>query len=51
MNQNTRRLLADNLSLDDQALANLLVEQTAKSGGGDDMTVLVASLCQPETQE
>ena len=49
--ETTRRLLADNLSLDDQALANLLVEQTAKSGGSDDMTVLVASLCQPETQE
>ena len=49
--QKTADLICDHLQLEGQELANLLVEQAAKEGGGDDMTVVVAQLREPQTKE
>jgi len=40
----TEALLQEQAALEGQALANLLVEESARRGAGDDMTVLVADL-------
>jgi serine/threonine protein phosphatase PrpC len=42
--EQTQMLLRDSAHLEGQQLANLLVEQSAGRGSGDDMTVLVADL-------
>ncbi len=42
-------LLRENSGLGGQVLADLLIEQAAKAGGGDDMTVIVADLQANET--
>ena len=40
----TETLLREQGRLEGQALANLLVEEAARRGSGDDMTVIIADL-------
>ena len=40
----TEALLRDHAAMEGQALANYLVEESARRGGGDDMTVIIADL-------
>ena len=42
--QRTQELLRDNACMEGQQLANLLMEESARQGSGDDMTVIVADL-------
>lgn len=42
--ERTQELLRDSAALEGQQLANLLLEESARRGSGDDMTVLVADL-------